>query len=347
MDRLLGLDGHLSSCTFGVISPSGRRLRKDVVETSEPALVGYLKSIRGKRHVCMEEGAMSEWLYEILSPHAVEVVVIVPPPRKGNKSDIRDAFDLANRLRTGAFDKVVYKRVGSFGALRELSRVYTKLSQDLVRVQNRIKSVYRARGISTAGKAVYRPSSRDEWLSKLPTHVRAAVLFLYQQYDAQNPLVEQARKSLVQASHKHTISRKLETVPGLAEVRVAQAMAVIVTPRRFRTKRQFWSYAGLGIVMRSSSDWAPSEEGWAWKSVKQTRGLNVESNHMLKNVFKGAATTVIAKMRSTPLGQHYNRLLENGTKPNLAKLTIARKIAAIFLAMWKNQEVYDPQKYNG
>ena len=34
-----------------------------------------------------------------------------------------------------------------------------------------------------------------------------------------------------------------------------------------------------------------------------------------------------------------------GTKPNLAKLTIARKIAAIALSMWKSKEKYDPTKH--
>ena len=34
-----------------------------------------------------------------------------------------------------------------------------------------------------------------------------------------------------------------------------------------------------------------------------------------------------------------------GTKPNLAKVSLARKIAAIVLAMWKAEEVYDPDKY--
>ncbi|MFC1611322.1 hypothetical protein ACFL6C_10200 [Myxococcota bacterium] len=32
------------------------------------------------------------------------------------------------------------------------------------------------------------------------------------------------------------------------------------------------------------------------------------------------------------------------TKPHLARLTIARRIAATVLAMWKNQEAYDPKK---
>jgi hypothetical protein len=35
------------------------------------------------------------------------------------------------------------------------------------------------------------------------------------------------------------------------------------------------------------------------------------------------------------------QLTSAGTKPNLAKLTIARRIAAIVLRMWKDEEEYD------
>jgi hypothetical protein len=65
---------------------------------------------------------------------------------------------------------------------------------------------------------------------------------------------------------------------------------------------------------------------------------------MLKAIFKGAATTVI-QGRGNPLRGDYDRLQENGTKPNLAKLTVARKVAAIVLAMWKREERYSPEKY--
>jgi len=36
MERYIGLDDHGSSCTFGVIGPSGRKLRHEVVETTRP-----------------------------------------------------------------------------------------------------------------------------------------------------------------------------------------------------------------------------------------------------------------------------------------------------------------------
>ena len=62
-------------------------------------------------------------------------------------------------------------------------------------------------------------------------------------------------------------------------------------------------------------------------------------------MFKGAATTVVSQLPNTPLHKDYQRLLAAGTKPNLAKLTLARKIAAAALAMWKHKEVYEPAKY--
>jgi hypothetical protein len=75
VERYIGLDTHGASCTFGVIGPSGRKLRRDVVETNGAALVSYLRGIPGRKHLCLEEGVQSAWLYEILSPHVEELVV--------------------------------------------------------------------------------------------------------------------------------------------------------------------------------------------------------------------------------------------------------------------------------
>jgi predicted metal-dependent HD superfamily phosphohydrolase len=39
-------------------------------------------------------------------------------------------------------------------------------------------------------------------------------------------------------------------------------------------------------------------------------------------------------------------MLQSGIKPPLARLTLSRKIAAIVLAMWKHQEVYDSSRHS-
>jgi len=318
-----------------------------VLETNARALISFLKTIPKHRHLCLEEGTHANWLYEVLERH-VDEIAVVPGigKRPGSKDDKRDAFALAEGLRIGALKTRVYKGLGEFGKLRELSRAYTMMVNDSVRVQNRIKSLYRSRGIPTGSKEVYLAVAREKWLRKLPSKARPVARILYQELDVVRDLQKQAEKEMLAEAGKHRIARILKTCPGMGGIRVAQMMAIMVTPYRFSSKRALWSYAGLAIVMRSSSDWTKVGSGdWVRQPIQQTRGLNRNGNRALKQVFKGAATTVIRDARrENPLYQHYQRLLDEGTKPNLAKLTIARQIASILLSMWRSEEGYNPEK---
>ena len=345
MERYIGLDAHGTSCTFGVIGPSGRKLRSDVVETNGAALVSYLRGIPGRKHLCLEEGAQSAWLYEILSPHVEEIVVAGVRESRGQKNDALDAFQRAEELRTGTIKTRVFKAPRLYSRLRELARVHSMLVRDVVRVQLRLKVMYRARGIATPGAGVYSPKERDRWLAQLPASSRWATQKLHEEYGQLLGLKQEAEQELVAEARKHRISRVLATAPGLGPIRVAQLLPIVITPHRFRTRSQFWAYCGLGIVMRSSSDWVQTRAGtWARAQVQQTRGLNRNHNSTLKGIFKGAATTIITQLTEDPLYGHYLRLTSAGTKPNLAKLTVARQVAAIVLRMWKDEKEYDPSK---
>ena len=345
MARYIGLDAHGASCTFGVIGPSGRKLRQDVVETHGAALVQYLRNIPGRKHLCLEEGTHSAWLYEILSPHVEEIVVAGIGKSRGQKNDALDAFQRAEDLRTGAITTRVFKAPRRFGRLRELSRVHSMFVGDVVRVQNRLKVMYRARGVPTPGTQIYHPKGREGWLKKLPVSYRWATEKLHEEYDQLLQLKQATEKELVAESRKQRIATILATAPGLGPIRVAQLLPIVITPHRFRSRSQFWAYCGFGVVMRSSSDWVRAPTGqWARANVQQTRGLNRNHNSRLKYIFKGAATTIINQLSSDPLYKHYLQLTSAGTKPNLAKLTIARQVAAIVLRMWKDEKEYDPGK---
>jgi hypothetical protein len=238
MEKYIGLDVHAASTTFPVIGESGRRLTSHVVETNGQALVEQLKTIPGNKHVCLEEGTQSAWIYEILSPYAKEIVVTMVPESRGQKDDQRDAFALAERLRTGAIERKVFKEVGEYKALRELGRTHAMVVQDVVRVQNRIKALFRSRGVAVSGKGIYSEEGREEFLETLPEASRGAAKTLYAQYEAVEAIRRQAEKDLVTEAHRHPISRVLETCPGLGPIRVAQLLPIVVSPGRFRTKRQ-------------------------------------------------------------------------------------------------------------
>ncbi len=344
MERYIGLDVHRDSCTVAVVGPSGKRLKSFVVETNGSALVEVVRSIPGRRHICLEEGTQSAWLYEVLSPHAEEVVVVVPEKRQGSKSDKRDAWTRAQELRTGAITTRVYKAAKHLAALKNAVRGHLMVVRDVVRVKNRLKAIWRSRGIrSTVG--VYDPNTRGGWIKRLPAAHRSLAEGLGQQLDVLEPLREQAERLLLKEAKTHPIIRKIATAPGMGRIRSAQIVAVVATPHRFRTRQQFWSYCGLAIVTRSSADWVYVDGHKERRQVQQARGLTRKRNPLLKQVFKGAATTVITQLTDHPLHEGYQRMIDSGIKPNLARVTLARRISAIVLSMWKHQEVYDPSRH--
>src|SRR4029434_4633961 len=72
----------------------------------------------------------------------------------------------ADLLRTGML-RPVYHGEHGLRTLRELGRSYQTLSQDLNRVMNRIKALYRGWSIPCAGTQVYAPRYREQWLQKI------------------------------------------------------------------------------------------------------------------------------------------------------------------------------------
>jgi transposase len=343
MQKFIGLDVHGQSCTLVVMGPSGRRLGEHVVETSAKALIERMRSIAGDKYVCMEEGTHSEWLYEVLERHAKQVVVTQPLKRVGSKSDAIDAWALADLLRRDALERTVFKAPGTSTALRQAARGYMAVRQDVVRAKCRLNALYRSRGIVPSAE-IYDPDARPSWLAKLPASHRPLGKLLSEQVDSLSLSHQAAESWLLEEAKRLPATRRLATAPGIGPIRAALLVAIVVTPARFRTTRQFWSYSGLGIVTHSSSDWVREGRSWMRKPTAKTRGLNRNRQPELKAIFKGAATTVIQQMPKHPLHQDYQRMTDAGIKPNLAKLTLARRIAAATLAMWKHQEDYDPRK---
>jgi transposase len=161
------------------------------------------------------------------------------------------------------------------------------------------------------------------------------------QLDALRPLVAEAKRTLRRHARAHDAYPVLASIPGLGAVRVAAIIAAMKTPHRFRRNRQLWAYAGLAIDTSSSS-----EQEFVGGELKRrtgavhTRGLNDNYNRRLKEALKGAAEAASRKQ----FKDIYAAMLERGMRPQLAKLTLARKIATLVLTLWKTGEYFDAEK---
>jgi len=178
-------------------------------------------------------------------------------------------------------------------------------------------------------------------LGKIPeVGVRRRAELFYQQLDALQALRQQARRELLVESRKHRATKLLRQIPCIGPIWAALLIALIQAPYRFRTQRQLWAYSGFGIEMHSSAEYH-YVEGQLRRSTKPVmlRGLNKNHNHDLKHIFKSTATK--ASSGAGPFHDVYEGLLAKGMKPSMARLTLARKIAAITLIVWKKGVSFD------
>jgi len=104
-------------------------------------------------------------------------------------------------------------------------------------------------------------------------------------------IVETKASSILQFMRKHKAAKLLRQIPCIGPIRAARLIALMQTPHRFRSKRQLWTYSGLGIETHDSAQYR-YVRGQLQRSQKpqQIRGLNQNHNHEMKEIFKGAAT---------------------------------------------------------
>ena len=344
--KYIGLDVHKETISIAVLNSSGKLVMETIIETKARTLLEFVQGLHGSLQVTFEEGTWAAWLYDLLKPQVTKIVACDPRRnallKEGNKSDRIDARKLAELLYLNKL-KPVYHGEHGVRALKELSRSYLTISGDLARVMTRLKAMYRSWAIPCAGKQVYAPRYRSEWLGKITeAGVRRRAEFYYQQLDALRALRQQVRRELLAESGKHKASKLLCQIPSIGPIRAALLIAILQTPHRFRTKRQLWAYGGLGIETHSSADHR-YVEGQLRPSKRPVslRGLNRNHNHELKNIFKGAA--IIAATKAGPFQEFYAALVAKGIRPEMARLTVARKIAAITLLVWKKGVCFDAQ----
>ena len=345
--KYIGLDVHQASISVAVRNAAGKLISESIIETKAASILEFIRGIRGSVWITFEEGTSAAWLYDLLKPHVTKVLVCNPRKnallKAGNKNDRVDARKLSDLLRADLLTPVYHGENG-VRTLRELCRSYLTVTKDLTRVMNRVKALYRSWAIPCAGDKVYSPRRRNAWLEKLSeAGVRRRAEQLYQQLDALSKIRRGVRAELLAESQKHPAHLLLRQIPLLGPIRVALLIGLMQTPHRFRTKRQLWAYCGLALQTRASGEYRFSGgELQASKKAPALRGLNVNHNHDPKNLFKSAAMHLGAS--TGPLGNFYRNLQAKGMKPTMARLTLARKMASIGLAIWKKGAGFHPEE---
>ncbi|MDQ3280172.1 MAG: transposase [Acidobacteriota bacterium] len=344
--KYAGLDVHDRTVVVHIVDGAGTTLHTAIVPTELARIRAALRCVRGPLTVAFEEGALASWLCAGLRRHVADVVVCDPRRNRllmhGSRSDRTDAARIAEFLRLGAV-RSIYHGDSASERLRTLAHHYNALTGDVIRAKLRLRAVFRSRAIPTGGTAFFHQRNRAKYLHALRSrpaeYLRAGALFRQLDFTAQEQ--SYAREALLAEAAASPAFVLLQSFPCVGPVRAAVFIAIVGTPDRFANRRRFWKYAGLSVRHSASGEHMLDADGLhKVESKVRTRGLDRRCNYLLKRVLRDVAAGVLASRGC--LRMFYERLVGSGKSPTNARITVARKVAATLLAVWRSLRPFDP-----
>jgi hypothetical protein len=231
----IGADVH-SNSTELAIERNKKIVQRYNLPTSIAALTSVLDSLKGEKHLAIEEGPMAGWLYRNLSKKVDNLIVCDPRRNKlidsdGDKDDKIDAAKLACLLRGNYLRPIYHTEDAGRTELKHWVSLYQDRVRDAVRNINKIRARCRMHGISIPRLVVRQVIPREKWLSKTNNPALAAQLkLLWIGYDATSQQVRIARRRLSILSGQYQIIKFWSNLPGIGLVRATTLFAYLDTP---------------------------------------------------------------------------------------------------------------------
>jgi len=283
-------------------------------------LVAYLRNLRGKTVLTIEETTSTHWLYTELRDE-VENIIICDPYRnkllsEGAKNDRIDAIKLAELLRAGLL-KEVFHGDDRFISARRLVSAYNDLVQKGVRLKNQRSSILRAQG----------KRKNEEIVSGPEKFIFDRTNSAIGEYESDKKLYDEEFKKISKAS---TMVRNLKGVPGIGLIGAIKLYALVITTNRFPHRNNFLSYSGLIL-----------QEKWSGGTLYGKR--RPRCRREVKVVFKTAALAAISG--DNCFAEEYQYLIQIKKYPEYkARHAVARSIATAVYGMMKNKgKKFDPE----
>lgn len=244
----------------------------------------------------------------------------------GRKTDTIDAERLALALAENRLPRA-HVLSPDRRELREMLNVRRRLVETRAGFVAEIREVLRARGVCLRGCATDDFAARLQELD-LDEALRSRVQPLV---DLLRPLAErivEMERRIHELGRKDDVAALLQTAPGVGLIVAAAFISVVDNPERFRSAHALESYLGL----------VPSEH----TSGKRRLGsITKKGNSYLRAMLVQAAWSVLRAPGHAALAEWGRAVTERRGK-RVGVVAVARRLAGVLWAMWRDGTVYDP-----
>ncbi len=333
--RIVGIDlgvDHIHVCEIveGVVQRASLRrlseLERILGPGSEPAQVGF-EACREGWHVYDQ---LKEWGHEPVMLDTTRIRQIGVGQHR-RKNDALDAEVIARAIESGR-----YPKAHVLSPARRKLRAQLSIRSALV--ETRTKHIVTIRGLMRAMGLRIASSRPDCFLKKLeeapvPETLRAELAPLVAVLEVVQEQLERKDEELVALAKADDTVKLLATAPGVGLIVAATFVSVIDQASRFKSAQAVGSYLGL----------APSESTTG--GTKPRLGsITKHGNSMARAMLVQAAWQIIrSKDENDPLYQWVQHIRAKRTG-KVAATALARKLATVLYAMWRDDNVYDGGK---
>jgi len=143
--------------------------------------------------------------------------------------------------------------------------------------------------------------------------------------------VKDADKHVRRLAGAHPVCRRLMTIPGIGPVSALRFVAAIDDPTRFSSAHRVQSYIGLTPGENSSSQ------------RKQQTGITKAGPLMLRKNLINAAWAATRTLSHDPMLEWMRRIADRRGR-HIAIVALARKLAGIMFAIWRDNTSYEPKR---
>lgn len=331
--HFIGLDVHKKTVAFCEMRADGKKIDSGTFSTLRTAITQWAAQRTHPWIGAMEATLFSGYLYDMLTPHAVEIQVGHPARIKAistakHKNDAADAETLANLLRADLFPEchMASTRVRE---LRRGLRYRNFLVRQAVCMKNKITGILMETGVEYEARKVHRKryfNNLLDTLEEVPNSVRELLFMTRSNLEIFQAAQKNLTDSLIKLPELRERVERLMTIDGVGEITALTWVLEIDDPWRFANLKQVQSYCGLCSGQHESAG-------------KNKNGpLSKQRNANLQTMLIEAAK--LAPRWNAQLRNVHARAMEQDKNKNRATCAVARKLVAYLMAVDKSGEAY-------
>ncbi len=336
MAMFAGFDVGFKRTAVCVIDGAGVVVWRGVVDTHPEMIAAALQRWRRElEKVGLESGSLSPWLARELAALGLPVVCMDARRAADSvkarrvKTDKADALALAEMLRTGWYSAVHVKSEESH-RLKALLGARDQLVRTKRALGNQVRGLLRPFGIRLPSRqgtkkfdaAAHEAVRHDPVLSASATALLEALAAV----ESQIARLDDRLKELARRSE---VCWRLMSVPGVGPIVALAFMAAIEDVGRFRRMRDIGVYLGLTPKRYQSGE------------TDGVLGISRQGDAMARHYLYEAANVLLTTVRrASPLKSWGLKLLKR-RGPKRARVSVARKLAALLGRIWKDGTHFD------